>query len=119
MSEINELINNFNNLNINNTLIRAYIEYNNKHHNDYYFYNYINNHSDNYELLLEINNLFKMYSDDVKNDLEKYHIYHINERSAEFLICILAYVDNFFVNEYYHKIYMEAIENLQEANLYL
>lgn len=113
MSEIDELVNTFDNLNMNNTLIRAYIIYNNKYHNN--FNNIISNNCDcdcNYELLLEINFLFLKYTTEVKNDLLKYNIYNFNERSAEFLICILAYIDNYFDSENYYNIYMEAIEKL-------
>ncbi len=56
MSEIDELVNTFDNLNMNNTLIRAYIIYNNIYNNN--FNNIISNNCDcdcNYELLLEIN----------------------------------------------------------------
>ena len=111
MSEVDELVDTFENLNINNTLIRAYTEYNNKYHDN--FHNFIfNNCEYNYEILLEINFIFSKYSAEVKNDLLKYNIYSINERSAEFLTCILAYIDNYFDSENYYNIYMEAIRNL-------
>jgi len=111
MSEIDDLVDTFDNLNINNTLIRAYVEYNNKYHDN--FHNFISNNCDyNFEILLEINFLFSNYSTEVKQDLLNYNIYNINERSAEFLICILAYIDNYFDSENYYNIYMEAISNL-------
>ena len=117
-SDIDELTNTFENLNINHSLIRAYVVYNSMHHNNYYFFDYIsNNYEHNHEILLEINNLYRLYSTEVKNDLLKYNIYNINEKSAEFLTCILAYIDNFFDHEYYHEIYMQAIYNLQLVNL--
>jgi hypothetical protein len=118
MSDIDSLINNFDNLNVNNSLIRAYVEYNNYYHNNeignIYFYNFINkNNEHNEEILLEINNLFRLYTNEVKEDLLKYNIYNINEKSEEFLICILAYIDNFFDPEYYHNIYLNTIQKLK------
>jgi hypothetical protein len=111
MSEIDDLVDTFDNLNINITLIRAYVGYNNKYHDN--FHNFISNNCDyNFEILLEINFLFSNYSTEVKQDLLNYNIYNINERSAEFLICILAYIDNYFDSENYYNIYMEAISNL-------
>jgi len=111
IDEISELVDSFDNLNMNNALIRAYVVYNNKYHNN--FNNIISNNCDyNYEILLEINFLFSKYTTEVKNDLLKYNIYNINERSPEFLICILAYIDNYFDSENYYNIYMEAIEKL-------
>jgi hypothetical protein len=110
-SDIDELTHSLDNFCIDNSLIQAYVAYNNKNHDN--FHDFIaNNYDYNYEILLDINELFRRYSTEVKNDLLKYNIYNINERSAEFLICILAYVDNYFDSDSYYNIYMEAIQNL-------
>lgn len=110
-TEINELTNIFDNFFIDNSLIKAYIIYNNKNHNNFNDY-LINNYDYNNEILLDINELFRRYTTEVKNDLLKYNIYNINERSPEFLICILAYIDNYFDSDSYYNVYIEAMQNL-------
>ena len=110
-SDIDELTHSLDNFYIDNSLIQAYVTYNNKNHDN--FHNFIaNNYDYYYEILLDINELFRRYSTEVKNDLLKYNVYNINERSVEFLICILAYIDNYFDSDNYYNVYMEAINNL-------